>query len=403
MNHGFVVWMLNLMITCTSVDRTNLNQARPLTFVGTFLTAMTVAAMSWAAEPSKLSVSFATGDQGRQVFDLRGIDANEIAALVQTPKKRFAIYAVFTTELADPPPLAGQYQAVPDALRFTPRFPLQPGMKYRAVYQKTGDSKPYTLATFSVPARSPKTAARVAAISPSAEALPQNQLKFYLYFTAPMSRGGAYERLRLLDATGAELDLPFLELAEELWNPAGDRLTLLLDPARVKQGLKAREEAGPVLMTGERYTLVVNRRFCDAAGQPLAAEFRKTFCVAEADETRPDPKHWRLAVPKAGTKTPLTVDFGEPLDRALLQRMLWVVNDQGERTAGEAKIGRNETSWRFRPRKPWLPGRYRLVADTELEDLAGNNLTRKFELDGRRAAEPADEEATATVPFHIEE
>ena len=37
--------------------------------------------------------------------------------------------------------------------------------------------------------------------------------------------------------------------------------------------------------------------------------------------------------------------------------------------------------WSFVPEKPWAAGRYSLVIDTTLEDLAGNSIGRPFEVD----------------------
>ncbi|HVA50583.1 MAG TPA: hypothetical protein VNH11_29830 [Pirellulales bacterium] len=357
-----------------------------------------------AAEGAKPTLSLATDAERRSVFELRGLRADDVASLSQKLEKHFAVYSVLDAEIADQPPLAGRYEHVGGTIRFTPRFPLQPGMRYRAVYRAGGgvanDGAGLT-EVFVVPAAAARPASRVAAVYPSAATLPENQLKFYLYFTAPMSRGGAYQRLRLLDGQGKPVDLPFLELAEELWNPAGDRLTLLLDPARVKQGLAPREEVGPVLVAGRRYTLVVSRDWPDAAGHPLMAEFRKDFQVAPPDETCPSPRTWRLAIPRPATRSALIVQFGEPLDRALLARMLWVDDGQGRRVPGEIEIGSGEASWCFRPERPWRPGRYKLMADALLEDLAGNSIARKFELDARRAATPVREAETASVEFEI--
>jgi hypothetical protein len=356
-------------------------------------------AISAAARP-KVAIALTTDEKGQRVFELRGLDQTRRTAIEKRPEGAFAVYAVFDTELTDPPPLSGSYEVFPDRARFTPRFPLEPGMRYRAVYRHAGAT---VTEGFAVPTRAAAPAVRVAAIYPSSNVLPQNQLKFYLHFTAPMSRGDAYKHLDLLDADGDRVDLPFLELSEELWNPAGDRLTLLLDPARVKRELKPREEEGPVLEVGRHYTLVVRRELRDATGQPLADDFRKTFAVAEADETCPQPNRWRLTLPQAGTDSPLTVEFGEPLDHALLERMLWVVDRDGELVPGKGATGRDEKSWTFRPHKSWQPGEHRLVADTWLEDLAGNSISRRFELDRGRVAKPVTEEETFSVEFIIRE
>ena len=114
--------------------------------------------------------------------------------------------------------------------------------------------------------------------------MPENLLKFYLHFSAPMSRGEAYRRIHLLDADGNEVADPFLELGEELWDRDMRRFTLLFDPGRIKRGLKPREEVGPVLEEGKQYTLVVDRDWLDATGYPLAAKMRKTFRALAPDE-----------------------------------------------------------------------------------------------------------------------
>jgi hypothetical protein len=58
----------------------------------------------------------------------------------------------------------------------------------------------------------------VSQVYPTAEVLPENLLKFYVHFSAPMSSGHIYDHIRLIgDSTGKEVELPFLEIDEELW------------------------------------------------------------------------------------------------------------------------------------------------------------------------------------------
>src|SRR5262249_10274078 len=122
-------------------------------------------------------------------------------------------------------------------------------------------------------------------IYPSGDKLPENQLRFYLHFSAPMSRNGAYSHIKLLDEKGKEVASPFLELGEELWDPGVKRFTLLLHPGRIKRGLKPREELGPILEEGKRYTLVIAADWSDAEGNLLKAGVRKSFAVGPPDET----------------------------------------------------------------------------------------------------------------------
>jgi hypothetical protein len=281
--------------------------------------------------------------------------------------------------------VAGTYTVTDDAIRFESRHPPGPGVTFRAVYDPARFSRTpaghMVSAEATVPKRSGAATAAVEKIYPSGDKLPENQLRFYLHFSAPMSRNGAYSHIKLLDDKGKEVASPFLELGEELWDPTGKRFTLLLHPGRIKRGLKPREELGPILEEGKRYTLVVDADWPDAEGNPLKSGVRKSFAVGAPDETQPDPKRWSLTPPKAGDRGSLGVGLEKPLDNALLERLLWVVDADGRRVAGSPMVSDGETRWSFIPAKPWAAGRYKLVVDSALEDRAGNSVARPFELD----------------------
>ena len=51
---------------------------------------------------------------------------------------------------------------------------------------------------------------------------------------------------------------PFLE--QELWSPSGKILTVMMHPGRVKTGLKARDEKGPILSVGDDVALALDGR-----------------------------------------------------------------------------------------------------------------------------------------------
>ncbi len=257
----------------------------------------------------------------------------------------------------------------------------------------------------SPPAAAPATPSQpgtvVSQVYPSASELPENLLKFYIHFSAPMSRGEAYERIHLLDAAGKEIDGPFLELGEELWDPKQTRFTLFFDPGRIKRGLKPREEIGPALEEGKSYTLVIDKAWLDAQGNPLKEPYRKTFKVGPPKDTPPNPKEWTLTPGKAETCEPLTVRFPDPMDHAMLVRVLRVTDAAGQDVAGELVISQQETSWRFSPRQPWKPGKYKLVFPADLEDLAGNSIDRPFEVDVFRPVQRRVDQGRFTLPFEL--
>jgi hypothetical protein len=124
--------------------------------------------------------------------------------------------------------------------------------------------------------------------------------------------------------------------------------------------------------------------------------FEKAFTGGPSDRTPPDPKHWSVIAPKAGTAEPLIVDFPKPMDYALLQRMLEVRG-----VAGRIVIDRDETRWSFTPSAPWKSGAYRLIADNLLEDIAGNHLDRAFDVDLQKAVPAPVASKTVSLPFSV--
>ena len=63
----------------------------------------------------------------------------------------------------------------------------------------------------------------------------------------------------------------------------------------------------------------------------------------------------------------------------MLMRVIEVEFD-GQTIAGDIEVAPGETLWQFRPHSPWHSGAYRLIAETTLEDSAGNSLARPFEI-----------------------
>jgi hypothetical protein len=295
--------------------------------------------------------------------------------------------------------MLGSYVVGEDSIRFVPRFAFEFGLKYRVELRIPGHK--VATAQFLIPKPAAGKPTEVVAIFPSAERLPENQLRFYVHFSARMQRGDVYDHIRLLNAHGKEVEKPFLELGEELWDPDGVRFTLFLHPGRVKRGLKPREDFGPVLEEGKTYSLVIDRKWLDANRDPLKSEFRKRFIVDKMDEIQPDPDDWKLNAPDASTTDPLTVLFPESLDHGMLHRVLWVVDAAGNRIDGTVATAKAETVWRFTPTAGWKAGNYKLVVDTALEDLAGNSIARPFELDVFRKVDRGVARKTSERKFTI--
>ena len=192
-------------------------------------------------------------------FKVTGSDAPRTEPAKGWPSV-FAIYA----GSGDIPPLLGSYTVEAGSLIFRPRFPFASGVHYRAVFRPLGGG-PQLEKIFEGPPREIAPLARVERLYPSGDVLPSNQLRLYIYFSTPMSRGEAGQRIRMLDENGKVLPGVFLP-GEELWAPDFRRLTMTLDPGRIKRGLTSNEAMGPPIVEGKRYTLTIDRDWPDARG-----------------------------------------------------------------------------------------------------------------------------------------
>jgi hypothetical protein len=372
----------------------------PLLLLLSNLSAAEPTAIRWLPHASPAAVEV-TGLSARVLRDV------EKAALTARAWSGLLLVHPEQTEARPPgglPPMAGAWRVVAGGIRFEPRFPFSPAVRYRAQFSPSrlpgaAPDAPPLVSYFELPA---PAAARttVTNVYPSGDVLPENQLKFYLQFSGPMSGGGIYQHIVLRDERGAELDRPFLELDEELWDPTMTRLTILIDPGRIKRGVKPLGDVGAVFQPGRSYTLNVQTGWRDAAGQPLPVGFSKTYRIKGADRTPPDTARWLVRAPRPATRDPLVVEFDEPMDSALALRMITVVASDGP-VAGDTSLERGEQRWRFVPARPWAAGAHRLLVLTTIEDLAGNNIGKPFDLDISPDAPRGLPAQKVAVPFEI--
>ena len=289
-----------------------------------------------------------------------------------SPDDLSSIFAVFTGP-ADAPPLLGTYSVEDDAPAFRPRFPLAAGVRYRAVFHPPGGTP--IEASFDGPKKEFSPTTRVLHIYPSGDVLPANQLRLYIQFSAPMSRGEWKRHVHLLDSDSKAVEAPFLQTLAELWDPGYQRLTIYFDPGRIKRGLIPNEELGPPLVEGKMYTLVIDREFADGDGIPLKEGVNKSFRAGPAIRKRLSAAQWHVRTPRTGTKDPLTIEFPDAMDIGL-EEALFVPG-----ILGMISVDHNETRWVFTPLEVWKAGEYRVEIDPRLEDAAGNRVDHVFDID----------------------
>ena len=341
--------------------------------------------LAWCERNGKVALKIDGWDRAVPA-DLGGPDAGDIS-------RRFAL---LTTEALESglqsggdvnsvPPVAGRFEVSGDALFFIPRFPFVAGASYSLVarpHPDAGADAAPPIVHIWRPADEAEPTAFVACIYPDVAVVPVNLLKFYLQFSEPMSEGRAQRAIRVCrDDTGEPLEGVFVPMDPELWDPARRRMTLLLDPARIKHGLVPNMEAGYPLIEGVPFRLFIDPSLRDSRGRPLRAGAERRYEVGTEVRERIDPRKWQLTVPAPGSLDPLQVEFERPLDYALLQRCLWVNGPLGTVVDGHGKSGPGEGSWSFTPAEPWPEGTHQLVVDRQLEDLSGNSPVRVFDRD----------------------
>ncbi len=195
----------------------------------------------------KPAIVLAPSQTPQACFEVRGLSPDVVAELRKLGAhdsrwaRIFGVRVVSKTH-DEQPAMLGSYESTGDGVRFRPRFPLERGIAYQAVFAwpipndsphlSTARGHELRLAeTFVLPVAHDGPGARIAAIYPSGRELPENLLRIYIQFSAPMSQGNCYSRVHLRDeTTGTDVERPFLELPQELWSPDGTRLTLLLEP-----------------------------------------------------------------------------------------------------------------------------------------------------------------------------
>jgi len=292
-------------------------------------------------------------------------------------------------------PLLGRVDKANGRIQFTPQFTLLTGETYEAIFTDSNGQQTILEHTIAINAPAP----RVKAIYPSTSRLPANHLKFYLHFTEPMQQDKIFGHFKLTDLTSSlPVEEPFRET--ELWSADGKRLTLWLHPGRQKTGVNLNVDLGPILMPDRLYTLEISAQWKSQGGVALQQSARKQFATTGADRTQPDIRQWKITTPRSRSRMALQLTFPEPLDSALLQNLITIEDANGRDISGGVQISKNETQWSFTPTSQWTSGDFRVRVDWELEDLAGNNLLRLFEMDVADANAPVFE-GPRYLRFHL--
>lgn len=326
----------------------------------------------------------------RPTIDVVDVPPDQLA-MIAGADSREAWTAILKVSVGlDQPPAVGQYSIEHNLVRFTPMFPLDRGRRYQVTFTAPG-ATPIT-ATVALPPPDTTPSTSVTELYPTGDVVPENQLRVYIHFSAPMGARGALDFVHLLDESGQEVKDAFMPLDVEFWNEDRTIYTAFFDPAR---------QLGRSLTEGKTYTLVCDALWLDGKGLPLKQSFKRTFTVGPQDENPLDPKTWKIDAPAADSVAPLVVTFPEPLDHGLLLRALGVLSPARKRLDGQGVVSNHEQTWSFTPAEPWKAGSYNVEASVMLEDLAGNGIGRAFDADRFDRTDQRTEPDRILIPFLV--
>lgn len=269
--------------------------------------------------------------------------------------------------------IQGQYTKEGKYLIFKPYFPFTSDMTYIIRTKNEKLDSTYSYQPFQVRKEKIVEQAEVMNIYPLADQLPENLLRFYIYFKTPMKKGQALKYTQLIDEAGNIDRHAFMEFKQELWSADGKRLTVLFDPGRIKRGVSTNLLRGPALLEGKKYELIISGDWEDVYGQPLSTNTSKKIQVVGAYDQQIEVNNWRINKPRRNSHDAITMNFDKIIDHALLQSMIKIVNEEAKPIHGHWEL-EGERSIKFIPAAKWNQGDYTIIIDSRLEDIAGNNL-----------------------------
>jgi hypothetical protein len=361
-----------------------------------------------------LQVNSDPSQYGPGSVSVRSLGPDLLALLSSGAQPSDLLKSVFRVALAQAPlsgrdsfpDVSGRYRLLEDEVHFIPHFPFERDVKYRAKFDLRlldpfQTEAPLTL-EFAIPSEHTDfEPSEVTRVFPSCDLLPENLLRFYVCFSNPMQRGRALEEIALVDSEGKPAADALYRAPIELWDRTMRRLTVLLDPGRLKRWVGPNLELGPPLKAGEKYTLEIGAGLTDLHGRPLREPFRKHFVVGCPVREPISVESWKVLPPATGSRHPLVFMFSRPLDWALLFHTITVGSPNESVVDGQVVVDQCERQWSFTPNDPWVAGAYQVRVASGLEDLCGNSVTGAFDRPLQRDPRLVTEMNGASLAFQL--
>lgn len=322
----------------------------------------------------------------------------EIVALIQKQNFTFEQWSSFYHVKTNPagPPVLGSYKIVDNHLAFSPRFLPDAQVRYIVTFSypalaqllshELSEQSTYSdVVTFEPPKT---TRPEITSVIPNLEIVPANLLRFYVFFSAPMGLENPYDFITIEDSEGNVLVDPFVIIPEGLWNIDRTRLTLLLHPGRVKQGVGPNMTEGDILRAGNDYTLKINSEWKGASGEALKESFSREINATNPLRKAINVNLWALKAEQNQIGI-LTIVTDHPLDQPLAKRMLYIRTKEGKILPSQVEFTSAEevkVLWR-----PDGSKELELHIDHRLEDVCGNTPLYAFDLEDGIRSEPTGE------------
>lgn len=271
-------------------------------------------------------------------------------------------------------PILGEFRIGSDAIIFTPLISFTPGLTYCVYFNLKLIAQFKIKEVLSMPPA-------VLNVFPIQDTIPENQLKLYITFSQPMQSGEVLQYLKLVKNERDTLTEVFLDLQNELWNKDQTMLTIWFNPGRVKRGLQPNEKSGTPLINGNTYKLIISNDWQGTNGKKLINNFDKKFFVVDRDSIGVSLDHWKIFASMQKNQTKLDIHLGEVLDHELLKNTISVLNEKNEIIPGRSIINDESNHIQIILDKMLPSEKYRLRVESHLEDLAGNNLNRLFDME----------------------